>query len=1674
MNRRFTRASRYLILSCAVAYWLQMPITTMAENATVTTDVVHVRGTWAEELAKQESQQTTIITKQDIAKKQAKSVEDIVFTEAGVSRTVDAMGRVGVSIRGADPRHTLILVDGQPVMGDLAKYQGAGDELQRLGTENVERIEVIQGAASAKYGSDAIGGVINVITNKPKKNASVQFNAEGRREKGDGDVVPYSNFFMRADSGSLGKLKVNIHGSKRDIMPIYASEARRATTMTSDEDHGFLKNSLRYYGTNSNVGLGATYDFNENHSLGIRIDRYNEDLERYVKRSDSFMEPQVHYKRDLDRNNLNLSYTGKDKKSSWKAEVNYTRTKEDDLTLTSDYGNSTYEGKNTLNYVDNVDHRQWNLTLGADTQLNKDHLLSYGVGFVRETGEGSRLKNAPTTYKRHIDPWDYDKSLAVKNGVPSSTIYDHSFKKNEAGVEQWNKEKEWYNGDKNTPSTLPEFTYEEYVQYLESNDNDSSAVMGLVDGPTTERTLKKLNPEAYARYQQFAKRLLEENKAFIEDYHANKEGKTDANGKYYPALHDAYLPSFYYGAVSGFDNTQLKLNGSYFKEEYLKRVNQQTAGRAEIKKFNFYVQDTWQVNKNTTLSPIVRLDHSDKFGSNLSFNLGMTHNVKGNVHRRLKANVGTSYTEPGMGELYYNWEMYGPNITFATIGGGEARLGWYWVGNPNLKPEKSMNFDLSLEGENKNTYAKIGVFHNNIRNYMSIYNTGYLMDFHPQYDESTTLGAAKFGHAPDMIYSFRNIGKAQITGLQFEVKQTFNKHWKARLGYTYLRALNKSDKDMPRELLDKPRHKIDIGVDFEDKASGWSGSLWGDYYIRMLDSNSLSGGGNYMVSYIDPNDSNKSVIRYNLNNKRSADMYDRKTYGIWNFMVQKKINKDSRVYFGIDNIFNHRDDNRALSARVYRVGLNMKFGLGSGESKAKLTKEQLEALPPAVLTDFITRPFDESKSRGVELVGDYRVRNDSHLGSDRPETKVTPTSYVADDAAKNLADRKEHGLNQRIRVGVDARINDNTNVRVVGSASGQAGVDSSHETEGSKGFNHQRLEEFDVTHHGSKWDHSAGRITESMGVTGYWFNKEYDGVRSVWTNKDTQVRVGVGSFKHSTGISDSAYTHAIYTNFKRVPTVDEFLGITGDTDGSNKELIVPDAGDKINFYQQLKALRDKESALEGEVKDLKQKIEDLNSDIWWKENIDELPADQLAPLKADLANLQAQLPEVEARVAKEREPLRAAQFDVVRRMQEIVAKAYGPDADKQKVLLEMPEINAKFTYKDKRYDEDTEQWVPDEGTINTKISAGKIGLTENDPLFEVKLSDTSVLADNGKTFLTNWYNQNKAAIEAAYRKTAQDRAALIFNKDATYTVSFDDNAFDGLEDNIYKVNSVDVKDYGLSNVINVKNSDHYPQLLASYFNGLTRLLEKADGHSRLPREALGKYTCNVIPTTGIVLQQDTVPPIEKAAYVQVKHMVTPRLGLAAWYLRSFGGSDYRFYTANGNATEEHAFNNVANVFGVGAKYQLNHNASISFDYGQNRSDFGRFLNGNTHYEHQAGSSQFDIKGRDVGGTPHFWALRFDVGRADMNKPGSWNAYVDYKYFAHGSFFGGNGTEAVPDRYLDGIKSFTFGGGYVPTKDLLLQAFYTFDAKGINKRDTLYGSENFKLGNYTRFQMTYKF
>ena len=1739
------------MLSCAIATWIGgasflVPTVAHAEGT------VYVTANRAQEEAKYNSQQVQVITKKDIEAKQAKSAEDIVFSETGVSRTVDAMGRVGVSIRGAEPRHTLILVDGQPVMGDLAKYQGAGDELQRLGTENLDHIEIVQGAASAKYGSDAMGGVINVITNKPRNKAGLQFNFEGIREKGNSDILPFNNVFVRSDSGKIGKVKVNIFGSKRDIMPIYASESPRQSALGADDtvDHGFLKNSLRYYGTNANVGVASIIDVKDNQTISMKLDRYREDLERYVKNSDSFMVPQMHYKRDLNRNTMNLTYEGRDDVSNWKAEVNYTRTNENDLTLSSDYGKSTYEGKNTLEYTDNIDHRQWNFGISGDIQANDNHLVSYGVGMSRETGTGSRLKNAPHTYVRDIDPWDYDKSLSVdRNGNPKSNIYDYSFSKGKDGIIERNKEKEWYNTDKSNPnSKVPEFTYEDFLNYKEKlTEGDPANSQAWIFG-TTDNTLKKKYPEAYAKYMEFAATLMAENKAAIDE---NNATATSWRDRIYSSDVEK-LPLYYYdNTVNPKLSKIIKLNGANFKEESNKRINKQTVGTGTINKQYLFVQDTWQLNKNTMLTPIARFDHSSLFGSNLSFNMGLTHNLNGNSHRRFKANVGSSYVEPGMGELFYNWEMFPSHITAFSLNGGEARMGWYWQGNPNLKPEKSLNFDVSIEGENKNTYSKLTVFRNNIKNYITAYNTGHVLDFHTDLNENTERGIYKFLYAPDMVYSFKNIGKAEITGLEWELKQKLSNKWKARFGYTFLHAVNKSNPDMPRQLLDKPSHKVGIGVDYEDEKTGWSGSLWADYYINMLDSNSVSGGGGYMTSgtayerdpitnaiVFDPvtrkakKIEGKSEISYSGSDRRTSDMYERKTYGIWNMIVQKKINKDSRVYFGINNLFNHRDDDRALSTRQFRMGINLKFGADATTDKSQPNMAKVEVKTQVVdhLNTFIHRDFNVDKKSGVEFVGDFRNRWDSHLGFDRPTSRVTATSYIEDDAADNLRDENNHGITSRVRAGVDARIGKDVDVRVVASASGQRGVDTDHQLKVTKGFNHQRIDEATVTKHTNKWDLTAGRMTEPMGVTGYWFGKEYDGVRGVWTNDTKQVRVGYGDFSHSTGVTDSAYTHAIYNSFKRAPTVDEFMGVKTSSGGGNEELNIENAGDTIGFHKQLEVIKEAEKkAVEAATDvinnageeinskideitnelntfkesnaykeyndkkvDLETKINKLNDDIevgdpegdpeWGGKPLPEDEYNALLEKRTELVKEQSDLKvkyksvideenrfiskrndlenskedSKEAKRNEIRKPFIDKQFEVLKRMTDLANQGYsGALSEKNKLRIEIPEVKLP---------------VLENGNIDEKVSVDPTGyLSDKDKaLFDIPLNTPGLLDNGGITYLTKWFDTNK------------DKIATIYKSATNKSIVLDDQAISNLKErfiyeNIYKAHS------GQRGLL-TGTSNTYSRMVVSFFDNMRKTLTEADHYSKLPREALGNATGKVIPTEGVIIQRDVIPAVKRAGFIQYRQQVNNKLGVTAWYLRSTGHENHTVHYTSDNGNESRSFGRLANVFGLGLKYQIGDNTAVSFDYGQNRTDFGRYMNGGSIYQstagkvydNPAGNPQFELKGHRTGGTPHFWALRFDVGQSDYYRPGSWNAFIDYKYFAHGAFLGGNGTGAVPDRYLDGIRSFTLGGGYVPAKDFLVEAFYTFDAKGIGQRDTLYGGENFKLGNYTRIQGTYKF
>ena len=108
---------------------------------------------------------------------------------------------------------------------------------------------------------------------------------------------------------------------------------------------------------------------------------------------------------------------------------------------------------------------------------------------------------------------------------------------------------------------------------------------------------------------------------------------------------------------------------------------------------------------------------------------------------------------------------------------------------------------------------------------------------------------------------------------------------------------------------------------------------------------------------------------------------------------------------------------------------------------------------------------------------------------------------------------------------------------------------------------------------------------------------------------------------------------------------------------------------------------------------------------------------------------------------------------------------------------------------------------------------------------------------------------------------------------------------------------------------------------------------------------------------------------------------------------------------------------------------------------------GPLFNGNTVYQHERGTADFALKGHQMGGTPHFWMARLDIGRADLDIPKSWNAFIDYKHFEHGSFLGGMVLARYRIVILTVFAALHFGAGYVPRKDLLLEAFLHIRCEG---------------------------
>lgn len=304
--------------------------------------------------------------------------------------------------------------------------------------------------------------------------------------------------------------------------------------------------------------------------------------------------------------------------------------------------------------------------------------------------------------------------------------------------------------------------------------------------------------------------------------------------------------------------------------------------KAAINYLAAYVQDEFRPDDKWLIIPSVRFDHSDQFSNKLTSNLAATYNAADDV--RIKAVVGQGYKTPTVNDLYIFWEMYAANP------GGK---GQFYVGNPDLKPEKSLSYELSVEKDwGDRSTVHLGVFRNEVKDLISTYWTGKLTDDDPDLYP---------GVKGDMIMAYENIPEATLQGVELYGSHRLGKNIYLNAGYTFLDA---KDKTSGTRLKDRAKHQVTFGVSYQPE----------NIYAWDLSFDLVSNIGYYF------NNGDKSTM--------GNFVYETKDFTIANIMASRHLNKDTKIYLGIDNISNHQNFGPYSDGnlgRLYRVGMEYKF-----------------------------------------------------------------------------------------------------------------------------------------------------------------------------------------------------------------------------------------------------------------------------------------------------------------------------------------------------------------------------------------------------------------------------------------------------------------------------------------------------------------------------------------------------------------------------------------------------------------------------------------------------------------------------------------------------------------------------------------------------------------------------
>ena len=405
-----------LKFSICAAIFINLPL--FANEDKVLPEVKVVSATGFEQNIKDAPATLSVITKEALEKKNHKDIESMTKDIPSLFGTSPAAAnRRGISIRGFSPRFTKILVNGMPVPGDNA-YKG----LRSVGgsysfippASAISRIEVIRGPMSSLYGSDALGGVINIITDEFSNEFGANLGSSykfARNKNISGEF--YNSLYLH--SGLIDDvLSVSVYGKNLNKSEDKISYANREQ---KDRNFGaklFLKpnenNDLTLELARSDVKYkrtkGKTLSTGTNSVASERIKGDVINLSHEARLDNILLQSYLSYGKikEIAQQNLTLKTLNFDTKGSYFTDNNA-------FTLGLNAKKEKLDEKATTADAANVKRYDYSVYAEDDYRLIKDFILSTGIRYNYDENYGSHV--SPRIY----GIYNLNDFFALKGGV---------------------------------------------------------------------------------------------------------------------------------------------------------------------------------------------------------------------------------------------------------------------------------------------------------------------------------------------------------------------------------------------------------------------------------------------------------------------------------------------------------------------------------------------------------------------------------------------------------------------------------------------------------------------------------------------------------------------------------------------------------------------------------------------------------------------------------------------------------------------------------------------------------------------------------------------------------------------------------------------------------------------------------------------------------------------------------------------------------------------------------------------------------------------------------------------------------------------------------------------------------------------------------------------------------